>query len=307
MESRTGIGLTMVTEAVPARVGSATLIAFTVTAFGEGGTAGAVYMPVASIVPTEESPPGIPFTAHVTEVLEVPLTVAVNCSLSRTMAVVLLGETETEMMRTAGGGALPPPPHPTDRTSCSTAAAQRNALWVPPFMTALIVRCSKVAQLVKCLNLTPKGVLPQVMGASIRLAPRFLCSPSPPTEITERCSDRQGLLELHCPLNCALEAEVRSGPTVTGARLHSPMRRAGTTVLTATQIPWQVARWHSPAARQGENSRGPSATVVFSAHRPSKSANGKRPRKVAPTLGFSLTAAILQRLESKGRGHSEQG
>jgi hypothetical protein len=170
-------------------------------------------MPVASIVPTEESPPGIPFTAHVTEVLEVPLTVAVNCSLSRTMAVVLLGETETEMMRTAGGGALPPPPHPTDRTSCSTAAAQRNALWVPPFMTALIVRCSKVAQLVKCLNLTPKGVLPQVMGASIRLAPRFLCSPSPPTEITERCSDRQGLLELHCPLNCALEAEVRSGPT----------------------------------------------------------------------------------------------
>jgi hypothetical protein len=126
-----------VTEAVPARVGSATLVAFTVTPFGEGGTAGAVYMPVASIVPTEESPPGIPFTAHVTEVLDVPLTVALNCSFSRTMAVVLLGETETEMMRTLGGALLPPPPHPTDRTRCSRAAAQRNALWVPSFMTAV--------------------------------------------------------------------------------------------------------------------------------------------------------------------------
>ena len=137
MESRTGTGLMTVTEAVPARVGSATLVAFTVTPFGEGGTAGAVYMPVASIVPTEESPPGIPFTAHVTEVLDVPLTVALNCSFSRTMAVVLLGETETEMMRTLGGALLPPPPHPTDRTRCSRAAAQRNALWVPSFMTAV--------------------------------------------------------------------------------------------------------------------------------------------------------------------------
>ena len=137
MELRTGTGLMTVTEAVPARVGSAALVAFTVTAFGEGGTAGAVYMPVAPIVPTEESPPGIPFTAHVTEVLEVPLTVAVNCSLSRTMAVVLLGETETEMMRTGGGVGPPPPPHPADTRICSRPTAQRNALWVPAFMTVV--------------------------------------------------------------------------------------------------------------------------------------------------------------------------
>ena len=42
MELRVGSGLTTVTDAVPVRVGSTTLAAFTVTTFGEGGIAGAV-------------------------------------------------------------------------------------------------------------------------------------------------------------------------------------------------------------------------------------------------------------------------
>ncbi len=42
MELRAGTGLTTVTEAVAVRLGSTALVAFTVTVFGEGGTAGAV-------------------------------------------------------------------------------------------------------------------------------------------------------------------------------------------------------------------------------------------------------------------------
>jgi hypothetical protein len=63
---RLGAGFLMVTDAVPVRVGSTTLAARTVTTFGEGGIVGAVYSPVASIVPTVAFPPAMPFTLQVT-------------------------------------------------------------------------------------------------------------------------------------------------------------------------------------------------------------------------------------------------
>jgi hypothetical protein len=53
--------------------------AVTVTVAGLGTAEGAVYSPDVEIVPTVESPPVTPLTCQVTAVLEVPVTVAVNC------------------------------------------------------------------------------------------------------------------------------------------------------------------------------------------------------------------------------------
>jgi hypothetical protein len=53
--------------------------AVTVTVAGLGTAEGAVYSPEEVIVPTVEFPPVTPFTCQVTAVLEVPVTVAVNC------------------------------------------------------------------------------------------------------------------------------------------------------------------------------------------------------------------------------------
>jgi hypothetical protein len=53
--------------------------AVTVTVAGLGTAEGAVYSPEVEIVPTDEFPPVTPFTCQVTAVLEVPVTVAVNC------------------------------------------------------------------------------------------------------------------------------------------------------------------------------------------------------------------------------------
>jgi hypothetical protein len=49
------------------------------TVFGEGSVAGGVYRPVAEIVPVAAAPPLTPFTSHVTAVLVLLVTVAVNC------------------------------------------------------------------------------------------------------------------------------------------------------------------------------------------------------------------------------------
>jgi hypothetical protein len=58
---------------------SAALVAVTVIWAGFGNFAGAVYRPVAEIVPTVASPPAVPLTFHVTAVLVVFPTVAENC------------------------------------------------------------------------------------------------------------------------------------------------------------------------------------------------------------------------------------
>ena len=58
---------------------SAVLVAVMLICAGFGNFAGAVYRPVAEIVPTVASPPVVPFTFHVTAVLLAFATVAVNC------------------------------------------------------------------------------------------------------------------------------------------------------------------------------------------------------------------------------------
>jgi hypothetical protein len=63
---------------------SACETAATVTDAGLGTAEGAVYSPEVEIVPTVELPPATPFTCQVTAVLEVPVTVAVNCCVLAT-------------------------------------------------------------------------------------------------------------------------------------------------------------------------------------------------------------------------------
>jgi len=73
-------------------VGSATLTAVTVTVADEGTANGAEYRPLELILPTVEFPPAIPFTRHVTAVLPVFVTVAVNCLVREIRTVALVGE-----------------------------------------------------------------------------------------------------------------------------------------------------------------------------------------------------------------------
>jgi hypothetical protein len=107
---RVGAGLTTVTAAVPTRVGSTTLAAFTVTTFGEGGTAGAVYRPLASIVPTVAFPPTTSFTDQVTPWFALPVTVAVNGCLCVTFRVGVVGLTATTISTVRFTAFEVPPP-----------------------------------------------------------------------------------------------------------------------------------------------------------------------------------------------------
>ena len=72
-------GVVMVTVVDADLVLSATLVAVTVTVFGDGAVAGAVYKPLAEIVPHAGPAQPAPVTVHVTAVLELPVTVALNC------------------------------------------------------------------------------------------------------------------------------------------------------------------------------------------------------------------------------------
>ena len=91
-----GVGAVMVAIAPALFVVSAALVAVTVTAAGEGSAAGAPYNPLDETVPTVEFPPGTPFTLHVTAVLEVPLTLAVNWCVWETITDALAGDRVTE-------------------------------------------------------------------------------------------------------------------------------------------------------------------------------------------------------------------
>jgi hypothetical protein len=95
MEVTTGAGFTIVTDAPAVCVGCARLAAVTVTVFGAGGTAGAVYNPVLPIVPTVVYPPATPFTDHVAPWFVLPVTVAVNCCVCPTSTVGAAGFTPT--------------------------------------------------------------------------------------------------------------------------------------------------------------------------------------------------------------------
>src|SRR6202162_2925142 len=81
--------------AVAIFVGSACKTAAIVTADGEGMSRGAVYRPVASIVPCVGSPPVVPFTCHVTVGSEVLTTEAVNFFVAETGTEALAGVTDT--------------------------------------------------------------------------------------------------------------------------------------------------------------------------------------------------------------------
>ena len=61
-----------VTLAEPDLVASAIAVAVTVMLGGEGGTAGAVYSPVRSMVPNTALPPGMLLTCQVTALFAVP-------------------------------------------------------------------------------------------------------------------------------------------------------------------------------------------------------------------------------------------
>jgi hypothetical protein len=81
--------------AVAIIVGCTCETAAMVTADGEGMSAGAVYRPVASIVPCVGSPPVVPFTCHITVGSEALATEAVNFFVPETGTAVLVGVTVT--------------------------------------------------------------------------------------------------------------------------------------------------------------------------------------------------------------------
>jgi hypothetical protein len=91
----TETGGTIVTDAVPDLVGSATEVARTTTNAGLGTAAGALYKPLLVIVP-QAAPLQLPLKLQVTAVLLVFFTVAVNCWWAPVTTCALTGETDTE-------------------------------------------------------------------------------------------------------------------------------------------------------------------------------------------------------------------
>jgi hypothetical protein len=80
---------------------------------------------VLDIVPTVEFPPATPFTPQVTTVFDVPVSVAVNCSMFPSSTLEL--EDETVTITDTGGDDVelelpPPPPQPEKARSMMTEA-----------------------------------------------------------------------------------------------------------------------------------------------------------------------------------------
>lgn len=123
MPLRTGIGFSSVTLLLPEALESAALTARTVTVLGFGNAAGAVYMPEALIVPVDATPPATPFTCHVTEEFEEPLTAAVKDCVAPARTLADFGETETV---TAGGGVPGPPPPIVELLTVPVHAASKK-------------------------------------------------------------------------------------------------------------------------------------------------------------------------------------
>lgn len=96
-------GPTMFAVAVPVEDALALLVAPIVTLAGLGGVAGAVYSPVAEMVPRAALPPGMPFTPQATAGFAVLVTVAVNCWVAEGATFTGLGDTVTVIGGGAGG------------------------------------------------------------------------------------------------------------------------------------------------------------------------------------------------------------
>jgi hypothetical protein len=76
-------------------VGSATLVAITLTVEGEDKLDGGAYIPPLEIIPQAEPAHPVPLSDHVTEVFEVPVTTAVNCRVVPMVTVEVFGDTAT--------------------------------------------------------------------------------------------------------------------------------------------------------------------------------------------------------------------
>lgn len=119
--SETVMSLVTVAAELALWAGSSTLAARTDTVAGAGRLAGAVYAPLAVMVPTVAFPPGTPFTLQVTDGFDAPVTLALNvCDMpNRTDAAG--GAIVTVIMGGGGGGPFPTTPQPrSDATRTST-------------------------------------------------------------------------------------------------------------------------------------------------------------------------------------------
>jgi hypothetical protein len=134
----------MVTVEVPFLLESAleTAVTVTVACAGEGalGTfTGAVYRPLASIVPVPAFPPVTPFTCQVTPLLLAFDTVAVNCCVLLTTTLALPGVTDTDEGCDDGPPELdpdpddelllPPPPQPMDKAAIRRAEIRQTGFF----------------------------------------------------------------------------------------------------------------------------------------------------------------------------------
>ena len=88
-------GVVSETEVLATLLGLAVLWAVTITA-ALGTAAGAVYRPVAEIVPSAGVPPTVFDTSQFTPLLLAPVTLALNCSDCPTCKLGLVGERETD-------------------------------------------------------------------------------------------------------------------------------------------------------------------------------------------------------------------
>jgi hypothetical protein len=95
------------TEAESLLVGSWFETAVTVTIDGDGTLVGAVYDPVAEIVPTVALPPTMPSTRHVTDGSAAFATVAVNVLVAPVCTLDVAGDTATSTGAQASEPAVP--------------------------------------------------------------------------------------------------------------------------------------------------------------------------------------------------------
>lgn len=98
-----GTGFSNVTVLEEVAALDAELVAVTVTLFGLGSEAGAVYTPAEVIVPAVDEPPGVPFTDQLTVVFELPLTAAENVSEEPARTFAVAGETTTAIAEPGTG------------------------------------------------------------------------------------------------------------------------------------------------------------------------------------------------------------
>jgi hypothetical protein len=103
---RTGVGFIRMTELAADLEASAELVAMMVMELGVGSAEGAMNLPEESIVPSEEEPPEVPLTDHVTAVLVVPETLAENETVLPARTLAEVGETVTATSGVAGGWVL---------------------------------------------------------------------------------------------------------------------------------------------------------------------------------------------------------